>query len=121
MVNREITLTFDELLKRPLIEDYVTLCCVSNPVRALIGNAKWLGASLAAVLREAGIKAGADQLMCTSVDGFTSGTPVRPYGRPGRAARGGDERPATADRAWLPGPHGGARALRLRVRDQVGD
>ena len=78
MVDREITLTFDELLKRPLIEDYVTLCCVSNPVAGpYIGNAKWLGASLAAMLREAGIRAGADQLMCTSVDGFTSGTPVQ--------------------------------------------
>jgi DMSO/TMAO reductase YedYZ molybdopterin-dependent catalytic subunit len=78
MVNREITLTFEELIKRPLIEDYVTLCCVSNPVGGpYIGNAKWLGASLAAVLREAGIKAGADQLLCTSVDGFTSGTPVQ--------------------------------------------
>jgi DMSO/TMAO reductase YedYZ molybdopterin-dependent catalytic subunit len=78
MVNREITLTFDELLKRPLIEDYVTLCCVSDPVGGpYIGNAKWLGVSLTAVLREAGIKAGADQLLCTSVDGFTSGTPVQ--------------------------------------------
>ncbi len=78
MVNREITLTFEELIKRPLIEDYITLCCVSNPVGGpYIGNAKWLGASLRAVLREAGIKAGADQLMCTSVDGFTSGTPVQ--------------------------------------------
>ena len=78
MVNREITLTFDELIKRPLIEDYITLCCVSNPVGGpYIGNAKWLGASLAALLSEAGIKAGADQLMCTSVDGFTSGTPVQ--------------------------------------------
>jgi DMSO/TMAO reductase YedYZ molybdopterin-dependent catalytic subunit len=78
MVNREITLTFEELIKRPLIEDYVTLCCVSNPIGGpYIGNAKWLGASLAALLSEAGIKAGADQLMCTSVDGFTSGTPVQ--------------------------------------------
>jgi DMSO/TMAO reductase YedYZ molybdopterin-dependent catalytic subunit len=78
MVNREITITFDELLRRPLIEDYVTLCCVSNPVSGpYIGNAKWLGASLASLLRQAGIKAGADQLMCTSVDGFTSGTPVQ--------------------------------------------
>ena len=31
----------------------------------------------ARVIRQAGIKAGADQLMCTSVDGFTSGTPVQ--------------------------------------------
>jgi len=78
MVSREITLTFEDLIKRPLIEDYVTLCCVSNPVGGpYIGNALWLGASLAAVLREAGIKAGADQLMCTSVDGFTSGTPAQ--------------------------------------------
>jgi len=78
LVEREITLTFDQLLKRPLIEDYITLCCVSDPVGGpYIGNAKWLGASLAALLREAGIKAGADQLMCTSVDGFTSGTPVQ--------------------------------------------
>src|SRR6185312_9065678 len=67
MVNREITLTFDQLIKRPLIEDYITLCCVSNPVDGpYIGNAKWLGASLAALLKEAGIKAGADQLLCTS-------------------------------------------------------
>src|SRR5882724_4346845 len=79
MVNREITLTFDQLIKRPLIEDYITLCCVSNPVDGPdIGNAKWLGASLAALLHEAGIRAGADQLLCTSVDGFTSGTPVQP-------------------------------------------
>jgi DMSO/TMAO reductase YedYZ molybdopterin-dependent catalytic subunit len=78
MVSREIILTFDELLKRPLIEDYVTLCCVSDPVGGpYIGNALWLGTSLAALLREAGIKAGADQLFCQSVDGFTSGTPVQ--------------------------------------------
>ncbi len=78
MVNRELTITFDELLRRPLIEDYITLCCVSNPVAGpYIGNALWLGTSLASLLREAGIKAGADQLICTSVDGFTSGTPVQ--------------------------------------------
>ncbi len=78
MVNREITLSFDELLKRPLLEDYVTLCCVSNPVEGpYIGNALWLGTSLSSLLREAGIQAGADELLCTSVDGFTSGTPVQ--------------------------------------------
>jgi DMSO/TMAO reductase YedYZ molybdopterin-dependent catalytic subunit len=78
MVSREMTITFDELLRRPLIEDYITLCCVSDPVGGpYIGNAQWLGASLASLLREAGIQAGADQLLCTSVDGFTSGTPVQ--------------------------------------------
>ena len=77
MVEREITIDFHELLKRPLIEDYITLCCVSNPVAGpYIGNAKWLGASLASLLREARPRAGAEQLLCTSVDGFTSGTPI---------------------------------------------
>jgi len=78
MVDKEVVLSFAELIRRPLIEDYITLCCVSNPVAGpYIGNALWLGASLAGVLREAGIKAGAEQLLCTSVDGFTSGTPVQ--------------------------------------------
>jgi len=77
MVRRELTLSFEDLIKRPLIEDYITLTCVSNPVAGpYIGNAKWLGASLRSLLREAGVKAGADQLYCTSFDGFTCGTPV---------------------------------------------
>jgi DMSO/TMAO reductase YedYZ molybdopterin-dependent catalytic subunit len=78
MVQREVTLTFDELLRRPLIEDYITLTCVSNPVGGpYVGNALWLGASLADLIRQARPLAGADQLLCTSVDGFTSGTPLQ--------------------------------------------
>jgi DMSO/TMAO reductase YedYZ molybdopterin-dependent catalytic subunit len=78
MVEREVSITFAELLRRPLIEDYVTLTCVSDPVAGpYIGNAKWLGASLASLIREARPKSGADQLLCTSVDGFTSGTPLQ--------------------------------------------
>ena len=75
MVDREVNLSYEELLGRPLTEDYVTLTCVSNPV-ALHGNARWLGASLASLLREARVQSGADQLLCTSADGFTSGTPI---------------------------------------------
>ena len=78
MVQREVTITFADLLKRPLIEDYVTLTCVSDPVGGpYVGNAKWLGASLAALIRQARPLAGASQLLCTSVDGFTSGTPLQ--------------------------------------------
>jgi len=78
MVAHEMTLSFNELLRLPLVEDWITLCCVSNPVGGpYIGNARWLGASLGQLLRAAGIRAGADQLLCTSVDGFTSGTPVQ--------------------------------------------
>ena len=78
MVQREVTITFADLLRRPLIEAYVTLACVSNPVGGpYVGNAKWLGASLADLIRQARPLAGANQLLCTSVDGFTSGTPLQ--------------------------------------------
>ncbi|HEY5400192.1 MAG TPA: molybdopterin-dependent oxidoreductase [Trebonia sp.] len=77
MVAREITISFDQLLRRPLIEDYITLTCVSDPVSGpYIGNAKWLGASLSSLIRAAGPLRGAEQLFCTSVDGFTSGVPL---------------------------------------------
>ena len=78
MVAREITISFDELIRRPLTADYITLTCVSNPVAGpYVGNALWLGASVASLLREAGVRAGADELLCTSADGFTSGTPLQ--------------------------------------------
>jgi DMSO/TMAO reductase YedYZ molybdopterin-dependent catalytic subunit len=77
MVEREVNLTFGQLLRKPLIEDYVTLTCVSDPVGGpYVGNAKWLGASLADLIRSARPQAGANQLLCTSTDGFTSGTPL---------------------------------------------
>jgi DMSO/TMAO reductase YedYZ molybdopterin-dependent catalytic subunit len=78
MVAREISVSFAELVHRPLIEDYITVCCVSNPVGGpYISNARWLGASLAGLLRRAGIRPGAGQLLCTSADGFTSGVPIQ--------------------------------------------
>ncbi|MFC9531766.1 sulfite oxidase [Streptomyces sp. NPDC056975] len=81
-VTRPVTLTFDELLRRPLIERAITLTCVSNEVGGpLIGNARWIGVSLADVLAESGVrppsKGGpADQLVARSVDGMTIGSPV---------------------------------------------
>jgi DMSO/TMAO reductase YedYZ molybdopterin-dependent catalytic subunit len=78
MVQREVTLTFDQVLRLPLVEDYITLTCVSDPVGGpYVGNALWLGARLADLIRQARPLAGADQLLCTSVDGFTSGTPLQ--------------------------------------------
>ncbi|MBX6384621.1 MAG: molybdopterin-dependent oxidoreductase [Microbispora sp.] len=77
LVDRPIELTFADLLKRPLIEADVTLTCVSNEVGGpYAGNARWLGARLADVLREAGIRREADMLLSVSQDGWTSGTPI---------------------------------------------
>ncbi len=77
MVEREIELTFDDLLARTLTEDWMTLCCVSNDVGGgLIGNAWWSGVRIAPLLAEAGVKAGADGVLQTSSDGWTCLTPV---------------------------------------------
>jgi DMSO/TMAO reductase YedYZ molybdopterin-dependent catalytic subunit len=77
MVDRPLELSFGDLLRRPLTEADITLACVSNQVGGpLAGNARWLGASLAGLLREAGVRAGADQILSTSNDGWTAGTPT---------------------------------------------
>jgi len=77
MVARELDISFGQLLRRPLTEADITLACVSNQVGGpYVGNARWLGASLAALLREAGIRRGADQILSTSADGWTCGTPI---------------------------------------------
>lgn len=77
MVDRPFTLTYDELLAMPTIERPITIACVSNEVGGdLIGNARWLGVPLHAVLEKAGIKAGATQVASRSVDGWTCGFPT---------------------------------------------
>jgi len=77
MVERELTLDYEQLLARPLIERDLTLTCVSNPVGGrYAGNARWVGAPLKDLLEEAGPLSGADQIVSRSVDGFTLGTPT---------------------------------------------
>jgi DMSO/TMAO reductase YedYZ molybdopterin-dependent catalytic subunit len=77
MVDHELTLSYAELLARPQIERYITLCCVSNEVGGdLVGNALFQGVRLADLLREAGVADGADQLIASSSDGMTIGTPT---------------------------------------------
>ena len=77
MVEREIEMTFDDLLKRKVIHKWVTLTCVSNEVGGdLIGNALWSGVLLKDLLAEAGPSKDADAIQSTSKDGFTAGTPL---------------------------------------------
>ncbi len=77
MVDREIELNYQELLELDMVEQYITIACVSNEVGGrLVGNAKWLGVPLSDVLDLAGVQPGADQLVGRSVDRFTVGFPV---------------------------------------------
>jgi len=75
MVRHPMTLTLDELLARPLVERDITLSCVSNEVGGrYASNGRWIGARLKELLTEAGIDSRADQIVSTSVDGWSSGT-----------------------------------------------
>jgi len=76
-VDRPFSLTYDELLAMPMVERYVTLCCVSNSVGGgLVGNAKWLGVPLRELVERAGVGPEGGQLVGRSVDGFTVGFPT---------------------------------------------
>lgn len=76
-VDREVTLSWDDLLAMPMTERIVTLACVSNEVGGdLVGNATWLGVPMREVLDLAGVRPGSDMLLSTSVDGWTCGTPI---------------------------------------------
>jgi DMSO/TMAO reductase YedYZ molybdopterin-dependent catalytic subunit len=77
MVDRELELSFEDLIGRRLVEERVTLTCVSNEVGGeYVGNAAWIGVPMRDLLREAGVLDGADAVRSTSADGFTVGTPL---------------------------------------------
>jgi DMSO/TMAO reductase YedYZ molybdopterin-dependent catalytic subunit len=77
MVDRELEISFADLLRMPLTEADITLVCVSNQVGGTYnGNARWLGVPLAGLLRRAGVQAGADQVLSSATDGMTISTPV---------------------------------------------
>ena len=77
LVDRELVLTYQDLVDRELTEAWITLNCVSNEVGGdLIGNAWWSGVRIADLLRAAGVQEGADAVLQTSDDGWTCGTPL---------------------------------------------
>ena len=79
MVDRPMTLTFAELMKRPMIDHDVTLTCVSESIGgSYIGNARWQGALLADLLKEAGIQPGATQIVMRDVNGMNLGVATDP-------------------------------------------
>ena len=123
MVENEVRISWSELIKRPMTEAWITLCCVSNVVGGdLIGNAFWSGVPVRELLAQARPLAGADAVKQTSKDGWTCGTPLPVLidPQPQRDARRRHERRAAAGAPRLPGADGGARPLRLRLGDQVG-
>ena len=77
MAGRELTVSFNDLLRMPMVERDITIMCVSDPVGGnLIGNARWQGVLLSDVLRGARMQSGVSQLATTDVNGMTVGVPA---------------------------------------------
>jgi DMSO/TMAO reductase YedYZ molybdopterin-dependent catalytic subunit len=71
LVNKPLALTLDDLKKRPRVEHVVGFeCSGNNNARGnpLVGNARWAGAALAPILKEAGVKPTGREVVFFSAD-----------------------------------------------------
>jgi DMSO/TMAO reductase YedYZ molybdopterin-dependent catalytic subunit len=77
LVERPATLTWERLGALGVVELEAVMVCVHNPVGGgRVGNARWLGVPLTAVLDNAGVTPGADAVVAHSVDGYASAIPL---------------------------------------------
>ncbi len=77
MVDRELTLSYSDLVARQMTESWITLNCVSNEVGGgLVGNARWSGLRIADLLEGLGVSPEADCVLQTSHDGWSCATPL---------------------------------------------
>lgn len=77
MVDEPFELSFDDLLRRDLVEADITLTCVSNEIGGgLLGTARWLGVRVDDLIAESTPSPDADQIVGRSVDGYTCGFPT---------------------------------------------
>ena len=97
MVDKPITLTYGDLVRRPMIEHDITLTCVSEAVGGdYIGNARWQGMLLATCCaRRESSGRRPDRHARRPRDDHRGGHRAG-HGRPGLDARGGHERPGAA-------------------------
>jgi DMSO/TMAO reductase YedYZ molybdopterin-dependent catalytic subunit len=76
-VDRPFTLSYDELLALPRVDQISTLQCISNEVgNYLIGNCVWNGVRLADLLERAGVQEGVIDIKLTAAEGYTESIPL---------------------------------------------
>jgi hypothetical protein len=128
MVDREREYRYSDIRDRPLVERTITMTCVSNEVGGpYVSTANFIGVDLADLLEEAGTRPGAEQLFSSSVDGWTSGTPVAAAldrGRGAMLALGMNGRPLPLEHGFparlvIPGLYGYVSATKWVVDLEV--
>lgn len=77
LVERELELTYLDLLSMPAVEIHGTLMCISFTYdNHLIGTARWTGVPLRDVLQRCGIGGGAVDLVLKGAGGYSDSIPV---------------------------------------------
>jgi len=77
LVEKPLTINYDQIKAMPSVEEYVTLECISNKVGGeLISTALWKGVRLSYLLDKAAIKANVKYVVFRCADGYDVGIPI---------------------------------------------
>lgn len=77
LVEREVVLAYDELRSLAAVEQPTALICISNRVGGdLMGSSRWRGVPLAALLRMAGVRPEASELILRARDNYSESVPL---------------------------------------------
>lgn len=77
LIERPMTVSYEQLLKLPTTSEIVTLECVGNTVAGeYIGTAAWEGVTLRAILEVAGLMPQAVDVVFHAADGYSDSIPV---------------------------------------------
>lgn len=77
LVEKPLTINYDQIKSMPSVEEYVTLECISNKIGGdLISTALWKGVSLSYLLGKAAIKPNVKYVVFRCADGYDVGIPI---------------------------------------------
>ena len=77
LVEKPLTINYDQIKSMPSVEEYVTLECISNKIGGdLISTALWRGVRLSELLEKAAIKPNVKYVVFRCADGYDVGIPI---------------------------------------------
>ncbi|MPZ14443.1 MAG: molybdopterin-dependent oxidoreductase [Chloroflexi bacterium] len=84
LIERPMVISYEQVRRLPSATQYFTLQCISNEVGGeLVGNAEWRGVWLADLLRQAGVRDGAVDVVFHAADDYTDTIPLAKALQPG--------------------------------------